>query len=319
MKSLIRVNPSAFCLCTILLMFAGCASESTDNNNAEKENSQASAPNPIKEKEDAPNPNLRRDGNHLSIGYLNVDGHDNNPDLVAGSLVGLDRFHVVGLSSVNKPKKYKEALEKKWPKSFDDFVSKSGKISGDKNQQLMMLYDYRRLYQVSKTELDEYEGKKLAQGDNPAPLAVHFRDNDDDKEFMVVLAHLDEEDPEFRKQQVETLSAWAGKASQPVVLIGTLNLELDATSNSGNESFDAFQQGGTWKWIKPLQMIDTTWMDEDGDGTNDLASQISDFAFVSGRAKGWPATLRILKRSRDFPDDNNSSNHRPFELILDTK
>ena len=74
-----------------------------------------------------------------------------------------------------------------------------------------------------------------------------------------------------------------------------------------------------WEWIQPEELIDTNWFDREGDGEDDYPGSLLDFSFVSGAAKTWSCTSRVLVLPGDFPDDQETSDHRPVELIVNIK
>jgi endonuclease/exonuclease/phosphatase family metal-dependent hydrolase len=121
-------------------------------------------------------------------------------------------------------------------------------------------------------------------------------------------------DAEFRQQQAVGLREWARNESTPIIAIGDFNFDYDFNTKKGNSGFDAFLKDGVWKWIKPVEMIDTNWSDDNG--KDRFPDSMLDFNFVAGAAKEWYAERRVIVREGDFPDDEKTSDHRPVELIL---
>jgi hypothetical protein len=78
-----------------------------------------------------------------------------------------------------------------------------------------------------------------------------------------------------------------------------------------------FVKDGAWKWIKPVEMIDTNWSDDNG--KDRYPNSLLDFNFVAGGAKDWKAECRVIVRDGDFPDDDMTSDHRPVELRLENQ
>ena len=122
-------------------------------------------------------------------------------------------------------------------------------------------------------------------------------------------------DAEFRAQQAGALREWARNKSTPIIAIGDYNFDYDFNTQKGNAAFDEFLKDGVWKWIKPVELIDTNWSD-DGNGHDRYPDSMLDFNFVAGAAKHWNAKCRVIVRDGDFPDDDETSDHRPVELIL---
>ncbi len=52
------------------------------------------------------------------------------------------------------------------------------------------------------------------------------------------------------------------------------------------------------------------------DGVDNYIDSLLDFSFLSGVAKTWNASSRVIVRENDFPDNEKTSDHRPVELIL---
>ena len=108
---------------------------------------------------------------------------------------------------------------------------------------------------------------------------------------------------------------WARNKSVPIVAIGRFDFDYDFNTKKGNAAFVEFLRNGVWKWIKPVDVIDTNWSD-DGNGIDRFPNSMSDFCFVAGAAKDWQAKSQVIVRDGDFPDDEKTSDHRPVELIL---
>jgi hypothetical protein len=70
--------------------------------------------------------------------------------------------------------------------------------------------------------------------------------------------------------------------------------------------------------VEPSELIDTNWYDNprEPDGDDDYPGSILDFAFVAGPAKDWKSVCNVIVREDDFPDDEKTSDHRPYELII---
>ena len=73
---------------------------------------------------------------------------------------------------------------------------------------------------------------------------------------------------------------------------------------------------GIWKWVKPVEFIDTNWAGTDGDGRDNYPDSMLDFAFIAGPAKDWNPVCSVVVRDGDFPDDEATSDHRPIELTV---
>ena len=164
--------------------------------------------------------------------------------------------------------------------------------------------------------MDEAGGVKLNDGRHRAPLYVRLKDRGNGQELIVILNHLARGDADFREQQATGLREWARTKSVPMIAIGDYNFGYEFKSKKGNAGFDAFLKDGVWKWIQPVELIDTNWSDDNGNGGDRYPDSMLDFNFVAGAAKDWKAECRVIVRDGDFPDDDKTSDHRPVELIL---
>ncbi|HMO14883.1 MAG TPA: hypothetical protein PKD64_04965 [Pirellulaceae bacterium] len=310
-------------VCVTLIGCAGSSDRSEANDGSTFGEAISAIDEAPKRPDVAPEPpaaDLRNDGKNLAFLHWNVQGDDSDPQYVAQDIArDLGKFHVYALSSVHKPDVFESVLKTKWPNTYDQIVSQGGRIPGGFNRHLLIVYDYVRLYRINKIELEEVDGIRLAKDDFPAPIVAHLRDKTDDQEFFLILAHLHPDDADFRVQQVTALRKWVESKKEPVIVLGTLNVEYNFESKQGNSAWNTFQADGLYRMLTPKVPVETEWRDADGDSQNDLAGIASDMIFVAGRARAWPYTMRILTRSRDFPDNERTSNHRPVELFFKTK
>ena len=65
------------------------------------------------------------------------------------------------------------------------------------------------------------------------------------------------------------------------------------------------------------EFIDTNWADRNSDGNDDFADSLLDFIFVAQSARDWKAESSVIVRASDFPDNGQTSDHRPVEATLD--
>jgi endonuclease/exonuclease/phosphatase family metal-dependent hydrolase len=165
-------------------------------------------------------------------------------------------------------------------------------------------------------EMDEAGGFLFNDGRHRIPLYAKFTKKQGKRaEFTIILNHLARGDEDFRKQQASALREWARIKSDPMIAIGDYNFDYEFSTPKRNSGFDEFVRDGGWKWIKPFEMIDTNWHD-DGNGNDVYPGSMLDFNFVVGQAKEWQTECRVIVRDRGFPDNDNTSDHRPVELIL---
>lgn len=98
--------------------------------------------------------------------------------------------------------------------------------------------------------------------------------------------------------------------------LGDLNLDYRIDMDKGNDGYDELFKDNIAQWIKPSNPIDTNWSDRNRDDKDDYPKTILDFAFVANEAKNWGGSSKIIQRDGDFPDTNETSDHRPIQLEL---
>ena len=242
------------------------------------------------------------------LGFLswNVESDGANADVICNQLSELnqsDRYDVIGLTEVKPPdwKKFRSALGEHYRYEF----SRSG--FSDRMQILFNtnVFEEVRHFDLKKINLlNRYR----------APLVVQLRHLKTGREFLVMLNHLARGKAGIRQQQAELLVQWARDQTLPVIAIGDYNFDYVFETKKGNPAFKKMLKDNVWEWVQPDQMIDTNWYDELGDGEDDYPGSMLDFAFVANAAKTWKKTCRVIVRDGDFPDDESTSDHRPFEL-----
>jgi len=256
----------------------------------------------------------KQDGQFLMLSW-NVESDGAEAETVCKELAELnsnDRYDVVTLTEVlpEDLKKYRLALGKHYKYAY----SKSGR-----NDRLQILYNEDKFEQVRFFEIKEIN----VGGRYRAPLVVHLKerktdDRPDGIEFMVMVNHLARGKANIRQQQATKLVEWARKQTLPVFGLGDYNFDYVFETNKGNPAFVNFLQDNIWRWVKPTDLVDTNWYDnpEEPDGKDDYPGSMLDFAFVAGPAKDWKTSCVIIVRENDFPDDETTSDHRPYELTV---
>ena len=102
----------------------------------------------------------------------------------------------------------------------------------------------------------------------------------------------------------------------PVIAIGDYNFDYVFATGQGNAAFDIFMQDDVLTWVEPEELIDSNWYDGNADGLDDYPGSVLDFAFVANDAKKWNPKAKVIVREGDFPDSDQTSDHRPMELII---
>jgi hypothetical protein len=250
-----------------------------------------------------------------SILYWNIESGGNDPATIAKQLIDLGRYDIIGLSEVDDPEPYVDAITQVLPDDFDFIRGKTGINNGREDDRLLLCVDNTKFELIAFDDIDEAGGVTFNDGRHRAPLYVRIKDRNTKQEIIVLLNHLARENTEFRQQQAAGLREWARTKTTPIIAIGDYNFDFDFPTQKGKLAFDEFLKDGVWKWIKPVEMIDTNWSD-DGQGKDRYPDSMLGFNFVAGAAKDWKAECRVIVRDGDFPDDDKTSDHRPVELIL---
>ena len=217
-------------------------------------------------------------------------------------------FDVYGLVEVLPQdfSQFRDALGKNYKYAY----SKSGY-----NDRLQLLYNEDRFELVRQLELDEINFEMRYR----SPLVIHLRDRSTKIEFLVMVNHLARGKAEVRTRQAEQLVEWARGQSLPIFAIGDYNFDFVFATNSGNDGFRAMLRDNIWQWIRPDPLVDTNWYDPEQTGKDVFPGSILDFAFAAGQATEWNCVCNVIVREGDFPDNEKTSDHRPFELIVTRK
>jgi len=240
----------------------------------------------------------------LRILSWNVESEGSAPTVIARQLRELERYDIYALTEVlpEAAAKFTAAPEG----NYQAIVTRSGY-----NDRMQIIYDADRFELVRRLELDEINNDR-----HRSPLVAHLRDRTSGREFLVMVNHLARGDAEYRTTQARQLVEWARNQNLPVVAVGDYNFDFDFASGNGNEGFRAMLRDNIFQWVRPVELIDSNWFDPEPDGQDNFPGSLLDFAFVAGSATTWQAECRIIVRPGDFPDDETTSDHRPFELIL---
>ena len=240
----------------------------------------------------------------------NVESEGADSDVFASQLAELnpnDHYDVFALTEVMPAdlKKFRLALGKHYEYAY----SKSGR-----NDRLELLYNEDKFELVRQFEINEINILNRYR----APLVVNLKHRKTGVEFLVMVNHLARGKAEIREEQATKLVEWARDQTLPVFALGDYNYDYVFSTRKGNPGFVNMMKDNIWRWIEPTELIDTNWYDnpESPDGQDDYPGSMLDFAFVAGPAKDWKSTCNIIVRDGDFPDDEKTSDHRPFELLI---
>ena len=288
---------SSLCCACLGALLAGCESPVKDSSHASTEADPAAPEQVVAAKP------------KFEIEFLswNLESEGSDPTVIGQQLADRRRYDVYALSEVLLSAK--EILENSLGENYVSVVSESGF-----NDRLAIFYDSTKFEELKHFEIREINFKHRYR----APLVVHLRHKATHVEFLVMNNHLARGKAPIRQQQATQLVEWARTQLMPVVALGDYNFDYVFETKKGNEAFSNMLKDNVWEWVKPEQLIDTNWYDnpEDPDGEDDYPGSMLDFAFVSGPAKDWEKRCRVIVTDGDFPDDENTSDHRPFELTV---
>lgn len=247
----------------------------------------------------------------ISLLAWNVESGGADPSVIAEQLKHLGGYDVYALSEVS-PDDF-EIHAAALGSNYQSIESKTGR-----SDRLQILFNTDRFELVRKQEMDHYRDYILNNETRThrSPLMVHLRQRDTGVEFLVVANHLARGNEDLREKQAIGLREWARDQTLPTITIGDFNFDYDFPTEKGNEAFVEMMRDNVWLWVQPEEFIDTNWADSDGDGNDNYPHSMLDFAFVAGPAKTWNPTCRVIVRDGDFPDTQQTSDHRPVELIV---
>lgn len=305
-----------FCGC---LLSVGCdPAESTTEGESVKVVAVETQVSPMDQAEAAQDKKVEGDsvGFSYSVLHWNVESGGNDPTTVASQLVELGGYDVIGLSEVENPAAYEEALSKKWPGRYEFIRGLSGANEAREDDHLWLAFSKDKFSMIEFEEMKEVSGFIFDDGHHRVPLYVRLKDLANSQEVVFLMNHLARGNKYFRQEQASTLREWARTKSIPIIAIGDYNLDFDFATEKGNKAFDEFMKDEVWLWVRPEPLVDTNWSDRDGDGVDNYIDSLLDFSFLGGRAKAWEASSRVIVRENDFPDTEKTSDHRPVELIL---
>jgi endonuclease/exonuclease/phosphatase family metal-dependent hydrolase len=254
-----------------------------------------------------------------------------NPLVIAEQLSELmrdpaTRAEVVVLSEVDPVtvQRFQKAVAEGLGSEIDFVTSGSGGFQD--TDSLMLIVDKQRFRIEEAVELHRYAGI-AANFNNPetdsadfgalrarSPLAVRLVDLKSSDSFWVIANHLARGEAELRTDQARMLVKWAADRQEPVITAGDFNFDFEFKSARGNPGFQAMMEGGVWEWLKPDPLLDSNWSDDRQalpQRVDRYPDSILDFVFVANGAKQWQGEADVVVRPGDFPDNDQTSDHRP--------
>lgn len=236
------------------------------------------------------------------------------------------RAQIVALSEVapETVPAFRQAVAEGLDNARVDFVTSASGGFRDADS-LLLVVDASRFQIEEVLELHRYAGIaanfNVMDHDSPdygtvrarSPLIARLRDQTTGESFWLVVVHLARGENELRADQARVLRRWAeDHAGESIIAAGDFNFDYDFNTQRGNSGFDAMVENGVWQWLKPDPLVDSNWADDrDSPGHDRYPDSILDFVFVAHRAKEWRGESVVIVRAGDFPDSNQTSDHRP--------
>lgn len=293
-------------------------------------------------------------GEEITVLSWNVESdrpnvNTNDPAVIAQQLTELqtDRgpYDLIALTEVRatSARTYETAVE------VDDIDYHAFASSTGNTDRMMLLARADRFNLVGSDAIElQNDGRPgtgaitFPGGGSRRPFLVRLRDTENGNlELIFMVNHLTRGNQQVRRTQAEGLREWARQQTVPVIAAGDYNFDFDFGNLTGNRAMTIFMRrdandGGAfvWNWIIPgaefeiegasdserrvnllAQLIDTNWT---GDNSEDqFRDSLLDFIFVAQGARDWAAKSTVIVRTNDFPDDEDTSDHRPVEATLD--
>jgi hypothetical protein len=237
------------------------------------------------------------------IGY-NVESGGADPNEVAIRIAAIDGCDIWGLCEVQNQDWvdiFEVAVEDGENADFKTILGTTGRAD-----KLLIIYDSNKFDLINSEELNDIN----IGGYVRAPLVARFKIKDTDIEFYFMVNHLYRTNDERRHEQATLLNEWAVNQQIPVIAVGDYNYDWSVTDGDSDhdEGYDNMIVNGVFVWVRPAILYKTQDSSYNG---------VLDFVFVSGDAKNWAVSSTILKVPNDFPDTDETSDHRPVRARFD--
>ena len=171
--------------------------------------------------------------------------------------------------------------------------------SGGREERLMIVYNRARVDLLEKKEM-----RNLNDGGHRDPLAATMIIKATGQKFYLLVNHLARQKTSLRHKQATGLNEWADKQELPVIATGVYNFDwkVKEGERKHDETFDVLTDADVFRWVRPEILIRTQ---------NTPSNEVQDFVFISGFPENWKASSEIVMRPNDFPDNDETSDHRP--------
>ena len=233
----------------------------------------------------------------LVVCAYNVESGGADPDIVATRLVEHPEVDIWALSEVQSAD-WNSTFETALDGTGTEFETVLGTTGG--GDRLSIVYDADALELLGDEELNWIN----VGGNVRAPLVGRFRHKDTDTEFLVCVNHLYRSRADRRHTQATLLREWAEGETLPILMAGDFNFDWSVTNgdNDHDDGYDNLISGGTVKWVRPAELVKTH---------DSNFNSVLDFVFAANGARAWAGDSTIVVADGDFPDSNQTSDHRP--------
>lgn len=248
-------------------------------------------------------------GQSFTVASWNVESGGSNDAFIEQQLTDIDGVDIWGLSEVQDfvtSTSFKQGSEADENANFESILGTTG--SGDK---LQIIYNHDRFEVLSHSELHDINVDDTVR----APLVAHLRERDSGEEFLFMVNHLARGDrnngtPNRRRVQAQLLNDWASQQSLPIIAVGDYNFDWEVIGGDQDHGagYDLLIADEVFSWVRPDTLVRTQCS---ATASGCRFNSVLDFVFLAGEAQTWTASSTILVIDGDFPDDDNSSDHRP--------
>ena len=245
----------------------------------------------------------------LNLLTWNIESGGNSPQVIAEQLEEYRNFDIITLIEVNDANQ--GVYEDIFNDSYTSVISESG---ARYNDHIMVIFNKDRLDLLESFELHKYQGvvitPNVKRGGKRSPLILRFIDSQSGIEFYYISVHFSRTNEAERKLQALILREWICDHDKPVLAAGDFNFDYTFTKDSpGNDAFGLFLYDDRIMWVMPEILADTNYSERNGKET--YPDSILDFIFAANAARNWDISSRIIVKQGDFPDTDDTSDHRP--------
>jgi len=242
----------------------------------------------------------------------NVESGGADPDTIKARIASFSGVDIWGFSEVRNTSwslKFEDGAEDGEGGDFKPILGNTGGAD-----RLLIVFDKDQFEEIDTFEIDWTDRYWFRPTMSPrSALVAHLRLISTGQEFMFMVNHLyrgNGVDPR-RLDQAKALREWASQQTVPVIAVGDYNFDWDLDPNetqfNTQKGFGDMTACGTFVWLQPATLITTH---------DSSFNSILDFVFLAQSAGVITGTSRVIVEAGDFPDTNDTPDHRPVEATL---